>query len=309
MKTRAVILAGGEGSRLGVLTDKRAKPAVPFAGKYRIIDFTLSNCVNSGIADVMILTQYRPALTERAHRRGPAVGPRPRLHGRRPDLPAVPRPRRDRLVQGHRGRDRAEPLLRRARIARHRPRALGRPHLQDELRPADPLPPGAAGGRHDRDAERHARRGDPDGHPPTDPADAGRVINVRREARRPAGNARLDGHLRVRPRDALAGADGGQPAPGLVARLRQGRHPADGRLRAEGLRLSLRGLLGGRRNDRGVLGVPDGSSRGPAAARLERPLVDHPHAVGGAAARRDPRGRVDQGQHGDGRVRDLARAR
>jgi glucose-1-phosphate adenylyltransferase len=60
VKTRAVILAGGEGSRLGVLTDKRAKPAVPFAGKYRIIDFTLSNCVNSGIADVMILTQYRP---------------------------------------------------------------------------------------------------------------------------------------------------------------------------------------------------------------------------------------------------------
>jgi len=60
MRTRAVILAGGEGSRLGVLTDKRAKPAVPFAGKYRIIDFTLSNCVNSGIVDVMILTQYRP---------------------------------------------------------------------------------------------------------------------------------------------------------------------------------------------------------------------------------------------------------
>jgi glucose-1-phosphate adenylyltransferase len=60
MKTRAVILAGGEGSRLGVLTAKRAKPAVPFGGKYRIIDFTLSNCVNSGIFDVMILTQYRP---------------------------------------------------------------------------------------------------------------------------------------------------------------------------------------------------------------------------------------------------------
>ncbi|MBI3361174.1 MAG: glucose-1-phosphate adenylyltransferase [Chloroflexi bacterium] len=60
MKTRAVILAGGEGSRLGVLTVKRAKPAVPFAGKYRIIDFTLSNCVNSGIFDVMLLTQWRP---------------------------------------------------------------------------------------------------------------------------------------------------------------------------------------------------------------------------------------------------------
>ena len=60
VKTRAVILAGGEGQRLGVLTDRRAKPAVPFAGKYRIIDFTLSNCVNSGIFDLMILTQYRP---------------------------------------------------------------------------------------------------------------------------------------------------------------------------------------------------------------------------------------------------------
>ena len=60
MKTRAVILAGGEGQRLGVLTDRRAKPAVPFAGKYRIIDFTLSNCVNSGVFDIMILTQYRP---------------------------------------------------------------------------------------------------------------------------------------------------------------------------------------------------------------------------------------------------------
>lgn len=60
MKTRAVILAGGEGSRLGVLTAKRTKPAVPFAGKYRIIDFTLSNCVNSELFDVMILAQYRP---------------------------------------------------------------------------------------------------------------------------------------------------------------------------------------------------------------------------------------------------------
>src|SRR5574339_75190 len=60
MKTLAVILAGGEGSRLGVLTQKRAKPAVPFAGKYRIIDFPVSNGVNSGIFDVMILAQYRP---------------------------------------------------------------------------------------------------------------------------------------------------------------------------------------------------------------------------------------------------------
>jgi glucose-1-phosphate adenylyltransferase len=60
MKVKAVILAGGEGTRLATLTAKRAKPAVPFAGKYRIIDFALSNCVNSNIFDVLILTQYRP---------------------------------------------------------------------------------------------------------------------------------------------------------------------------------------------------------------------------------------------------------
>ncbi|MBT9581809.1 glucose-1-phosphate adenylyltransferase [bacterium] len=60
MKTIAMLLAGGEGSRLTVLSEKRAKPAVPFGGKYRIIDFTLSNCVNSGIYTVGVLTQYRP---------------------------------------------------------------------------------------------------------------------------------------------------------------------------------------------------------------------------------------------------------
>lgn len=55
-----MILAGGEGTRLTVLSEERAKPAVPFAGKFRIIDFTLSNCVNSGIYTVGVLTQYRP---------------------------------------------------------------------------------------------------------------------------------------------------------------------------------------------------------------------------------------------------------
>src|SRR6266478_2918342 len=59
-KVLAVILAGGQGERLSLLSQKRAKPAVPFAGKYRIIDFALSNCVNSGIVDVAVLTQYRP---------------------------------------------------------------------------------------------------------------------------------------------------------------------------------------------------------------------------------------------------------
>lgn len=56
----AMILAGGQGSRLGVLTKNIAKPAVPFGGKYRIIDFPLSNCSNSGIYTVGVLTQYKP---------------------------------------------------------------------------------------------------------------------------------------------------------------------------------------------------------------------------------------------------------
>ncbi|MBP1890897.1 glucose-1-phosphate adenylyltransferase [Clostridium moniliforme] len=56
----AMILAGGQGSRLGVLTKNLAKPAVPFGGKYRIIDFPLSNCSNSGVYTVGVLTQYKP---------------------------------------------------------------------------------------------------------------------------------------------------------------------------------------------------------------------------------------------------------
>ncbi len=59
-KCVAMLLAGGQGSRLGVLTSKIAKPAVPYGGKYRIIDFPLSNCINSGIDTVGILTQYKP---------------------------------------------------------------------------------------------------------------------------------------------------------------------------------------------------------------------------------------------------------
>lgn len=60
MNVLTLILAGGQGSRLSILGEKRAKPAVPFAGKYRIIDFPLSNAVNSGLYRVAVLTQYRP---------------------------------------------------------------------------------------------------------------------------------------------------------------------------------------------------------------------------------------------------------
>ena len=56
----AMLLAGGQGSRLYALTQSVAKPSVPFGGKYRIIDFPLSNCANSGIDTVGVLTQYKP---------------------------------------------------------------------------------------------------------------------------------------------------------------------------------------------------------------------------------------------------------
>ena len=61
-KCIAMLLAGGQGSRLGSLTSSIAKPAVSFGGKYRIIDFSLSNCVNSGIDTVGILVQYKPLI-------------------------------------------------------------------------------------------------------------------------------------------------------------------------------------------------------------------------------------------------------
>ena len=64
MKTEilAMILAGGQGSRLGKLTKQIAKPAVPFGGKYRMIDYALSNCANSGISHVGVVTQYQPQI-------------------------------------------------------------------------------------------------------------------------------------------------------------------------------------------------------------------------------------------------------
>ena len=68
--TLAIVLAGGRGVRLGVLTDWRAKPAVPFGGKFRVIDFALSNCVNSGIRRVGICTQYKAQSLIRHVQRG-----------------------------------------------------------------------------------------------------------------------------------------------------------------------------------------------------------------------------------------------
>src|SRR5262245_5044169 len=69
-RTQAVILAGGKGQRLEPLTRDRAKPAVPFGGTYRIIDFTLSNFLNSGLKRVLVLVQYRSRSLNRHIRDG-----------------------------------------------------------------------------------------------------------------------------------------------------------------------------------------------------------------------------------------------
>ena len=82
----AMLLAGGQGSRLYVLTENMAKPAVPFGGKFRIIDFPLSNCANAGIDTVGVLTQYRPLELNRYIGSG-QPGSRPR--GRRRAHPAA----------------------------------------------------------------------------------------------------------------------------------------------------------------------------------------------------------------------------
>ena len=68
--TMAIVLAGGRGTRLGRLTDWRSKPAVPFGGKFRFIDFPLSNCVNSGIRRVGVCTQYKAQSLIRHVQRG-----------------------------------------------------------------------------------------------------------------------------------------------------------------------------------------------------------------------------------------------
>ncbi|MDQ6971244.1 MAG: glucose-1-phosphate adenylyltransferase [Mariprofundaceae bacterium] len=69
-ETLAIILAGGRGSRLKALTDWRAKPAVPFGGKFRIIDFPLSNCINAGIRHISVVTQYKSHSLQRHLQRG-----------------------------------------------------------------------------------------------------------------------------------------------------------------------------------------------------------------------------------------------
>lgn len=95
----AMLLAGGQGSRLKVLTENTAKPAVPFGGKYRIIDFPLSNCVNSGIDTVGILTQYQPLELNEYIGNGQPWGLN-KSHGRAQILPPYARSKKSEWYKG-----------------------------------------------------------------------------------------------------------------------------------------------------------------------------------------------------------------
>ena len=156
----AVILAGGKGTRLEPLTRDRAKPAVPFGGNYRIIDFTLSNCINSGIRKILVLTQYKAMSLDRHISMGwqrlllPRAG---RVHRRR----AAAAAHRRELVPGHRRRHLPEHLHHRERTPRVRGHPGRRSHLQDGLPAARGLPHRTHGRPDDRLLRCPAGRGQP----------------------------------------------------------------------------------------------------------------------------------------------------
>ena len=128
----AIVLAGGRGSRLEPLTRDRAKPAVPFGGIYRIIDFTLSNCINSDLRKILVLTQYKAVSLNRHIDQGW------KFLSRELDeyIEVIPPQQRiaEHVVPGDRRRDLPERLHdREGRAARHADPGR-RSHLQDELR-------------------------------------------------------------------------------------------------------------------------------------------------------------------------------
>ncbi len=130
--TLVMVLAGGVGERLYPLTKERAKPAVYFGGPYRIIDFTLSNCINSGLRRIFIALQYKSLSLSRHLRMGWSV-----VADELGEFVEIlsPQKRVERALVPRNGRRRVpEPLLDPARRAAAPDRALGRPRLQDGLR-------------------------------------------------------------------------------------------------------------------------------------------------------------------------------
>ena len=273
----AVILAGGEGERLSILSGVRAKPAVPFGGKYRIIDFTLSNCVNSDIDNVVVLTQYNPrSLNDHI-----GLG-RPwdldRNHGGVKLL--QPYIARGRVAEWYRGT--ADAVLQNFNVIehdvdRHRPRPRRRPHLQDGLPAVHRGPSPQARRRHDRRPPRPARRGDAGWASSPSTITTGSSSGRRSRSSPRATSPRWASTSSRRRR---SGAGSARTA------IDFGRHviPAMLDARRPGLRLPVRGLLAGRRDDPVVLG---GEPRAPPGQRGARPLrqgLGHPHPIRGAGA-------------------------
>ena len=131
-ETLGVLLAGGAGERLYPLTRDRAKPAVTFGGIYRIIDITLSNCVNSDLRKVYILTQYK-ALSLNRHIREGWSNVYGREIGEFIEISAAHEAGQRKLVHGYRRCGLPEHLFHRLGTAQVRAHPVGRSHLQDEL--------------------------------------------------------------------------------------------------------------------------------------------------------------------------------
>ena len=284
-RTIALVLAGGRGSRLKQLTDRRAKPAVYFGGKFRIIDFALSNCLNSGIRRMAVVTQYKSHSLMRHLQRGWSfLRARAQRVGRRAAGAAARR--------------------RRALVPRHGRCGLPEPrHHPDRSTPHDYIV--VLAGDHiykmdysimltDHVAQRRAAARSAASRCRAWRPTAFGVMAIdarpqdhrlRREAGRPARHARQarlragqHGHLRLQRRLPVRAARGRQRQPRLGPRLRQGHHPAARSPRAGRWRIRSAcraspspprhraGLLARRRHDRCVLG------------RQPRPGLDHPRS-------------------------------
>ena len=271
----AVVLAGGAGERLSILSAIRSKPAVPFGGKYRLIDFSLSNCANSGIDDVLVLTQYNPrSLNDHIGTGRPWGFDRVRGGGIKILQPTS-------LAQGQGwyqgtadavrynlheidqdgadivlvlGGDHVYKMDYRPMIAAHRRTGADLTIAVLEVPPAEASRMGICA--MDRDGRRSS---------------TGR----RSRRSRRATSRRWASTSSPGPRCTGGSRPGGQ-------RLRPRRDPRDAGRRRSRLRPSLRRLLARRRHDRGLLvGQPGPRGAGAPAGPLRPELAD-PHAVRGA---------------------------
>ena len=258
-RTTAIVLAGGEGERLSILSGVRAKPAVPFAGKYRIIDFTLSNCVNSDINDVIVLTQYNPRSLNDHIGAGRPWDLDRSTGGIRLMQPYIAR---NRAAEWYRGT--ADAVLQNIRAIEESASDIVLILAGDHIYKMDYQPFVQQHKRKRADVTIAVKRvpiGEAHrfGILALDENDA--VTEWQEKPKQPKSDLASPGHLRVLQARPAALADGGP------LRLRRQRHPGHAGRRCPGLRLPLRRLLAGCRHGRELLADPDGAPGRPPAAR------------------------------------------